>query len=43
MKKILILSLVIVGVTFSSCSSKHAIKRSPCACYDVAVLQKDRG
>lgn len=43
MKKILVLSLVITSIVLSACSNKHAIKKSPCACYDVEVLQKDRG
>ncbi|WP_281270089.1 hypothetical protein [Helicobacter ganmani] len=43
MKKILVLSLVITSMVLSACSSKHAIKQSPCACYDIEILQKDRG
>ena len=44
MKKqvLLVLSLAIC-VAFSACSNKHAIKQSPCACYDIEVLQEDRG
>ena len=45
MKKqvLLVLSLAILSVVFSACSNKHAIKQSPCACYDIEVLQKNKG
>ena len=40
---LLVLSLAILSVVFSACSNKHAIKQSPCACYDIEVLQKNKG
>ena len=42
MKKIFTLGLVITSVIFSGCS-KHAIKQRPCACYDVEILQENKG
>ena len=42
MKKILTLSLVITSVIFSACS-KHAIKQSPCACYDIIIDMDKQG
>ncbi|MCI5633770.1 hypothetical protein [Helicobacter sp.] len=45
MKKqvLLVLSLAILSVVFSACSNKYAIKQSPCACYDIEVLQENKG